>query len=149
MIKNYQIKKLNTENLKGILKREFDGDYSIKENLNKEALIEMGLTDCIIYNYDSVISDEIKEVDIDYENIIEARFFNEKMEIRVFNDEGVLSGTIFVDENPDYIESEFILYSRDKNSKRYAEKLKVRKYIGYDEDGQAYISYVRPCKLIF
>ena len=144
----YYLNRLSKENLKEVFGYEFE-DFSIENNLNKEILLKLGLVDGIIYNYDSVMSKNISELEIDYENIIEARFFNENIEIRIFNDEGNLTGTIFnerQDCNP--IISKFLLYPRYGEGK-YAKELEVKKYINYDEDNQAYISYVKPSKLIF
>lgn len=144
----YYLNELSKESLKEVFEYEFE-DFSIENNFNKEILLKLGLVDGIIYNYDSVSSKNISELEIDYENIIEARFFNENIEIRIFNDEGNLTGTIFYEEqdcNP--IISNFLLYPRYGESK-YAKELEVKKYISYDEDNQAYISYVRPSKLIF
>ncbi|SNX52843.1 hypothetical protein [Thermoanaerobacterium sp. RBIITD] len=153
MNNSYRLKKLDINSLKEIFKFDFDGEFTLKNNLNKETLINLGLIDCIIYNYDSVLSDKISNVDIDYDNLIEARFFNSSAEIRLFTDDDKLKGTIFIEEDSvgknEYIESVFILYPRYGEKEVYAEKLRVRKYISYDDDNQAYISYVKPCELIF
>jgi hypothetical protein len=108
---------------------------------------------CIIYNYDSVITEYISNADIDYKNIIEARFFNEENEIRVFNDEGKITGTIFkeLEVSKSRTDTYFLYprYGEKNNDKMYANKLVVKKYIDYDDDSQAYIGYVKPSKLIF
>lgn len=149
MSNDYVIKALNFENLKNFFGYDFKSDFIIESDLDKETLLNLHLNDCIIYNYDSVVSDKISNASIDYENIIEARFFNDISEIRVFNDNERLNGTIFIENNnPEYIESEFILYPRTNNLK-YPSKLLVKKYIKYDNDGQAYVSYVKPCRFVF
>ena len=150
----------------------------------------------IIYNYDSVVTDNITNIQLDPDNIIEAIFFNEYREIRIYRNDNEFKGTVFIDlkdmpkedSKDDLIEAElikdkhsefekeeytepikeiYLLYNRNSNkddideesdenegrgsgtSERYAKKLVVNKYIDYDEDNQAYISYVKPCKLIF
>ncbi len=126
-----------------------ENEFSMDNIIKKEYLIKMGLKQAIIYNYDSVISRNIEDINIDLNNIIESRFFNEDMEIRIFNDEDGLRGNIFIEKDvADYISEEYILYNRygDKN---YANALKVKKYMDYDEDKQAYIYYTKPCKLYF
>ena len=87
MINNYYLKKLNKKNLKEVFDYDWE-DFSIEKLLDNNRLKNLGLIYCIIYNYDSVITEYISNADIDYKNIIEARFFNEENEIRVFNDEG-------------------------------------------------------------
>jgi hypothetical protein len=128
-------------------------DFSIEKILDNNRLKDLGLIYCIIYNYDSVITEYISNADIDYKNIIEARFFNEENEIRVFNDEGKITGTIFkeLEVSKSRTDTYFLYprYGEKNNDKMYANKLVVKKYIDYDDDSQAYIGYVKPSKLIF
>lgn len=126
------------------------GCKDIEDLLNIEVLKKLGFEYGIVYNYDSVVSSRIENIRIDKENIIEGRFFNEKHEIRIFCDEGIYSGNIFDEKDDcDSIVQEFFLYPRYGESIGYAEKLKIKKYIDYDkDDGQAFISYVKPSELI-
>jgi len=150
MSNTYCLRELNAENLKELLGYSSSGEFSIERLMNTDILQELGLKYAIIYNYDSVLSNRISEVQIDIENIMEARFFNSTSEIRIFNDENQLSGTVFIEyENANPIIQEFILYPRYGEKEKYAKKLQVKKYIDYDEDKQAYISYVKPSSLIF
>lgn len=152
MSNKYYLKKLNDESLKEVFNYEIQ-DFDLYKFLNKEILKELGLDYCIIYNFDGVITDYTSNVDLDIDNIIEARFFNDKKEIRIFNYEGNITGTIFREgEDSNKIEREYLLYPRYKEIERkekYASKLKVKEYIDYDEDNQAYIDYVKPSKLVF
>ncbi len=152
MINNYYLKKLNKKNLKEVFDYDWE-DFSIEKILDNNRLKDLGLIYCIIYNYDSVITEYISNADIDYKNIIEARFFNEENEIRVFNDEGKITGTIFkeLEVSKSRTDTYFLYprYGEKNNDKMYANKLVVKKYIDYDDDSQAYIGYVKPSKLIF
>ena len=152
MINNYYLKKLNKKNLKEAFDYDWE-DFSIEKILDNNRLKDLGLIYCIIYNYDSVITEYISNADIDYKNIIEARFFNEENEIRVFNDEGKITGTIFkeLEVSKSRTDTYFLYprYGEKNNDKMYANKLVVKKYIDYDDDSQAYIGYVKPSKLIF
>ena len=140
MPKNYLLQPLDSKSIK-----EFD----------KEKLLGMGLEDAIIYYFDSVVADKIQKISIHFENIMEARFFNEKQEIRIFNDEGSWSGSLFQYMGKDscrgeepWIDEKYFLIQKNKKGD-FPSQLRVRKYIHYDEDQQAYIGYVKPMKLIF
>jgi len=146
----YLLKELSKENIENLLGVEID--CSLRDLIsNPELLKKIGLEFAIVYNYDSVLSDRIENLKIDCDSIIEGRFFNEVAEIRVFLDGENLNGNIFVENEKceKKIEMEFLLYPRNGEKTGYAEKLKVKKYFYYDEDGQAFISYVKPCRLIF
>ena len=145
----YSLKELSNENIKSLLGVEIG--CSLKDVVsNPELLIKMGFEFAIVYKYDSVLSDRIENIRIDCDSIIEGRFLNGKAEIRIFCDGESLSGSIFCEkENSKTIERYLLLYPRNGEKSGYAEKLKVKKYIFYDDDKQAFISYVKPSKLIF
>ncbi|MBZ2175783.1 hypothetical protein K8M07_11095 [Schnuerera sp. xch1] len=149
MKKKYKLKVLNKENILELLGYEIPDKFTLDKLLKRETLIDIGLEETIIYNYDSVVSDRIENVEIDIENIIEARFFNKEKEIRIFRDEKEIDGTIFIEKSDSpYIERTVLLSSLyQKQSCAY--KLDLKKYIDYDEDNQAYIRYTKPSKLYF
>ncbi|HCJ58208.1 MAG TPA: hypothetical protein DHV55_13260 [Clostridiaceae bacterium] len=140
---------LNQKSISSIFGIDFKDDaFSIEDVAKKDFLLKLGLKQGIIYNYDSVLTADIEDLDICLNNMIEGRFFNEKREIRIFNGEDGIKGSIF-DEKDEHTEGEYILYNRN-NDKHYAARLKVKQYIDYDdEDNQAYIYYTKPCKLIY
>lgn len=146
----YRLERLNKENLFEIFDYKEKENFKIEDIINKETLEKLGLVYAIVYNFDSVISDKIENINIDLENIMEARFFNEEKEIRVFREEEKLNITIFDEQGYNsYIENTSLLYNRYKEN-IYANKLKYKKYIDYDkEDSQAYIRYIKPSKLYF
>lgn len=146
---NYTLKTINKNNLKEILGYEVENELEIIELLNKDILKSIGLESAIIYCYDEIITDKVEDLELDLDNITEARVFNETSEIRIWRDDDLIKGSIFKEtittNNP--IEEQFILYPR-KQKGYNPETLVVKKYIDYDGDGQAYISYVKPSKLI-
>jgi len=155
MMSSNNLVEINAENICKVFRIDFeDSEFSIKNIANKEFLKKLLLKQAILYYYDSVVSDYIDNIDIDLDNMIEGRFFNEDTEIRIFNDDDGLKGSIFsekllnADGENEYFDERYILYNRNR-LKNYATHLKVRKYISYDEDKQAYIYYTKPCKLEF
>lgn len=124
-----------------------DGE-KLLDLLKRESLIEMGMKYALVYNFDRVDSEKIEDIEIEIDNITEARFFNEDREIRIFRDEDGLRGTIFSENGAPYMEKTSILYPR-YGEKIYADKMDLKKYIDYDEDNQAYIRYIKPSKFYF
>lgn len=151
MSENVKFLELNKENLLSFIEEKnincLKNIDNIEELLNKEVLKSLNLLQGIIYNYDSVKFGNIEDLDIDINNIIEGRFFNETSEIsiRIENDE-VTGNIVYDNGNKElYIEGKFLIY--DKDSKNNFEQLLVKKYINYDKDNQAYIEYIKPEKL--
>ncbi|NLB78468.1 MAG: hypothetical protein GX796_06380 [Clostridiaceae bacterium] len=145
-------KVLCAESIKELFGYELGQDcFSVDKLLNCKFLRELGMDYGIVYHYDNVESDIIENIDMTVDNIIEARFFSEDREIRVFNDEEGLSGTVFkACENAEKFVEKYLLYPRGNKRNRYADRLIVNKYISYDnEDNQAYVCYVAPAKLDF
>lgn len=120
----------------------------IDELINREELLKMNFKQYIIYNYDSVEYGDIEDSNINLNNIMEARFFDETGEIVIRREEDKFIGNIVYDNDDEnsYISDEFLIY--DKCNESQYTKLKVKKYIDYDEDGQAYIKYVKPVRLV-
>lgn len=149
MSKYYYLKELNNKNLKEMLNCDINNNFHIENILNKDVLMDIGLKYCIIYNYDSIITDKIENVDIHKDNIMEARFFDENCEIRIFREED-LFGTIFKEnENSKSIKRESLVSPRYQKKNNYVNKIIYNQYLDYDEDNQAYIRYTKPIKLCF
>lgn len=77
--------------------------------------------------------------------ILEARFFDEKGELHIFDFEGEKRAVYICDEEEDEanIMKEY-QYLRDPEHK----ELEVKKYIAYDEFGQAYVKAMRPNRFV-
>lgn len=111
-------------------------------------LKKLGAEYGIVYNYDSVKFGDIDSLLLDKDNIMEARFFSKNFEINLrYSDEDLIGNIIFDTgyENP--IKEHLFVYNKNNacSNPKY-NILSVNKYIAYDEDGQAYIYYVKPCE---
>lgn len=153
MEKDLQILELSIDTVCDIYdlnKNEIDSIDDIV--FNKNMIEKMELTYGIIYNYDSIKFGEIKDLIIDKDNIMEAIYFNDKQEVHIYIEDDEVTGHIINDFCKDrdiYKDETYILYSvekKNKATKRY-NKLKVRKYIDFDEYGQAFYYYMKPCQL--
>lgn len=117
------------------------------EEINKSLLDDLEIFQGIFYYYDRV---EVKKhIDnISFENIIEARMFGESNEIKVFKISGNIKASLLREELKDkdniLKEEHLVIDNRFGDVK----KVKVKKYISEDKDGQAYISYFRPYNLV-
>lgn len=150
MENKYILKELNKVNLMDLLGYKIESEFKLEQILNPETLNELGLNFGIIYNFDSVDVARIKKLKIDMENIIEARFFNEEKEIKIFRDENKVKGTIFIEGKETRPIKKIVILEKRGKSRSYPSKLKFKKYIDYDdEDNQAYVRYVKPCNLYF
>lgn len=73
------------------------------------------------------------------EELLEARFFGPDREVRIYSGEEGLEAVCLEDEEQeDYLTSTCTV--RDT---RFGKYLTLRRYLGYDEDGQAYIQATR------
>ena len=70
------------------------------------------------------------------DELLEARFFDEKQEVRLFRREGVLCAARLVCEEGDsWIDKTYEVENKD-----LGEQVTVRHFLAFDEDGQCYIS---------
>lgn len=127
-------------------------DIKLSE-LNKEYLLKEGYKYCLIYYLNDLVFGDIDKIDgIDKEILIEAFFFNDNKELHIFkgydfedcdceNDGFKL--IITTDDGSDSFTEEFALKNRLGNNliKNDYKKLKIINYLGYEDDGQAYIKY--------
>ncbi len=142
----YDLGQIAEEEIKEVSEYEKD-QINIERLLDKDILKKFGLEWAIIYCYDRIVTDSIDNLAMDIENITEARFFNEKCELKIWRDEDIFKGVVFKElkSDPEPIEEDYILYPRGTGGSDY-NKLKVKKYLDYDDDGQAYIAYIKPFK---
>ena len=125
-------------------------DMKLSE-LNKDYLIKEGYKYCLIYYLNDLVFGDIDEIEeINKDILIEGFFFNEKQELHVFknedfednqNDGFILVKTI--DNGCDSFTEEFSLKKRLGNNltKNKYDEIEVINYLGYEDDGQAYIKY--------
>jgi len=84
----------------------------------------------------------------DLDKLIEAKLFDNKKELSIMpvNEEEKFSVVKFnSEEYEDFIEEEQIL--NKYKSKDEINKLIIRHYLKYDEDGQAYVAYTKLCRV--
>lgn len=143
---NYILKEINNDNLKEIFDYKWEENGNPLELINKDILKTLGLESMIIYCYDKIISDKVENLDVELDNILEARIFNETSELRLWKEDKEVKGSIFKEISDNSIYEELLLYPRVGNENNL-KRLAVKKYIDYDNDGQAYISYIKPSKL--
>lgn len=112
---------------------------------DKEFIKSLNLKYSLEYYNDKVIAKKsFEEISID--GLIEGRYFNEENELRVYKINGEYKTTLFIEEENDKIsEIEHLVIDNKFDS---VEKIVIKKYIDYDNDGQAFIKCLRPYKLV-
>lgn len=94
-----------------------------------------------------------KNIDKYFEDLIEAKYFNEENEISVMEaEEEVFSVYEFKNtgsktDYTDYIEEKQILTKHKSPYGGENDKLVIRHYLEYDEEGQAYVDYTKLCNV--
>lgn len=90
----------------------------------------------LIYKFDGIILDETKNVnDPDFSDCLEARFFNEDKELRVWRENDALKFAA-VSFDGDHID---VSYELDKRFSNMGNTVIIRQYLDHDDDGQTYI----------
>ena len=99
----------------------------------------------IIYYFDNLEFGK-GQVELDTDNVNEAFFFKEGKCLHIYREDGI-KGIIYIEEpDNEFISEEQIL--EERILKEPLKALIVKKYIEYDDDGQAYISRTLPSKFI-
>ena len=77
-------------------------------------------------------------MDINWDELIEARFFDHDTEIRIFRENGELRArSVILEDDMPYIEKQY-----KKLQGNLGSEISVREYLTFDEDGQAGVSAV-------
>lgn len=119
----------------------------LDKDLDLSFLKAEGYKWAIVYNFDEVKIGRLDELEIDGDILLQARIFNEDKELNIVREKHNLN-LCFLEEDSDdecIEDSYLIIENKFKNYKN----INIKKYINYDDDGQAFISYVRPYGLIF
>ena len=124
-------------------------DYEVTELKYIEEAVERGKTMQygLIHYLSEVVfkpADEIKEVNL--EECLEARFFKEDEEIRIFRKNESLVAKHIKDIGPQS-DSEIVFYNLDNAFRKMGRKVGVKEYYKKDEDGQAIVTLTRLCKV--
>ncbi|EJO5347106.1 hypothetical protein NRP93_001176 [Clostridium botulinum] len=83
------------------------------------------------------------------ENLIEAKIFNENKELSIIpcEDDEKFSVVEFDGADKDYIEEKQVLYKNKSPFNGENDKLVIRNYLDYDNQGQAFIEYTKLCDI--
>lgn len=83
-----------------------------------------------------------------FNNLIEGKFFNQDKEISVMELENeIFSIAEFNDKSKDFIEEKQILNRHKSPFKGEFDRLVIKHYLKYDNEGQAYVSYTKLCNV--
>ena len=130
-------------------KNHKDNQYLLDINLselNKDYLIKEGYKYCLIYYLNDLVFGDIDEIEeINKDILIEGFFFNEKQELHVFKNEDYDGFKLVktIDDGCDSFTEKSVLKKRLGNNliKNKYDGIEVINYLGYEDDGQAYIKY--------
>ena len=98
----------------------------------------------LLYELSEVnVVDWVKGNEINFDQLLEARLFSEEKELHIFENEGEWQA-VEVTETPEaeYLQEDVAL---SKKFQTQGKKLSVKKYLDYDEDGQAYVVLTHLC----
>ena len=82
------------------------------------------------------MTEEIAEVN--WNEILEAYFFDKKGQLHFFDDGTKLEAVRFVPNQAVYVEKSYVLMNKHRGVGKYID---VREYLSFDEDGQCYVAY--------
>ena len=111
------------------------------ENIEKAVESGKNLPFAFIRNFSSIyLGKNTQNIDVD--ELLEARFFSKNEEIRILRINGDFLCSIRSDEagDEDFIEKKYRVANEN-----FGKTITVRRYIRYDEDGQASLSEPRLC----
>lgn len=115
----------------------------VLECLNLEYLKQHNFSYGLVYLYDKVQLNKIEELDLDQENLIEAKFFNDHSQLHIYKRDE-LEAVLVTDEDDEDFFTETQILMNDK----YGKEMRIKNYLNYDKDGQAFIAYSRPYQVI-
>lgn len=117
----------------------------IAKVLDKDFIDSLSLEYTLEYFYDKVVAKKSFEK-ISIVNLIEGRYFNEKHELKIYKFNGEYRATLISDEtNDEVLKVEHLVID---NKFEDISKIAIKKYIDYDDEGQAFIKCLRPFKFI-
>lgn len=116
--------------------------YQLEEITLEEAYRQAeNLEYALLYRISDRILCKSKELTQDsWKECIEARIFSETKEIHIFEQESKKAVVITELDTKDVISKQ---YQLENGYSKYGDTLCVQQYLGFDEDGQAYIEMTR------
>lgn len=126
-----------------------------KLELNKSGVEELCLKNNFNYawinTYSELFLSSVKSIkDFNFlDDLIEAKFFDDDREISIIksDDEKFLVVIFDSEGNNDFVEEQQILQKHKSPFKNENDKLVIRHFIKYDDDGQAYVYYTKLCDI--
>ena len=96
----------------------------------------------LVYEISRVVFDKIDKIaTINWDVCLEGYFFDDNMQIHVYDTEDGLKAVSFTEpEDAEFIDKEYDLSGKYQS---VGKVIKKREYFDYDEDGQVYVAYTR------
>ena len=122
-------------------------DIGIKITLDEAKSQFAHLKFALIYEISNVILERLENItEINWDECIEAYFFDNDTQIHIFDTEDGLQAVCFRESSDaESIDKEYDLSGRYQN---IGKRIKKREYLDYDDDGQVYVSYTRLIDII-
>lgn len=106
---------------------------------------------CLIYEISDVVLNRLERLcEIDWNEVQEAWLFDEKGQLHIYRDEGILLAARVDDAVLDHahtLEKTYRLADTNKFRIDGNKMIIVKEYIDFDEDGQSYVAYTRLLRL--
>ena len=118
----------------GYLKEEYASDQIIEKIKEQDYALMFKISEMFLKK-----AVDITEKDLD--EITEARAFSERSEIHIFRQNDQLKCLKITDSDQNDILTE--RYALENRFGAFGKTVVVKKYVGYDEDGQAYVELKR------
>lgn len=112
----------------------------LKNATDPDWLKKAGYQYAWIQSENSVMIGTLDDVKIDHDLLLEARIFSNEKEIHVFTYDDELRAVLTEHEKDDHVIERKQLLRR-----RFGKTVTVRHYVGYEEDGQAFIQKTVLC----
>mgnify|MGYP000749638685 CR=1 FL=1 len=102
----------------------------------------------IVYQASEMLFDHVDEIKqkINWNECLEARFFNETSQLHVFGELGDLKAVCMMDDgkSAQEIDRKYVLANQFRDKGKY---IKIKEYYDFDEDGQLCMKAIRPVKV--
>lgn len=102
----------------------------------------------IVYQASEMLFDHVDEIKqkINWNECLEARFFNETSQLHVFGELGDLKAVCMMDDgkSAQEIDRKYVLANQFRDKGEY---IKIKEYYDFDEDGQLCMKAIRPVKV--
>ncbi len=130
-------------------------EIKLSQALDKNQLLANGYQYIWMQEISDVQLTQLEKVELNEDELLEARIFNNTSEIHIFEYDGLLKAVLTethpTDQNVKNDHLDFTLtHYRERTQLlrvKYGKKLTLRDFIGYDDDGLAYVTHTVLCDL--